>query len=67
MSAAKQKLERDLARSAVAERAPRVYRLCPYCATPCRGLTCAAHRDLPALDPNYGRAPAPTQKEATDG
>lgn len=62
---ARGKLERDLARTAVGQRGPRLYGRCDYCGVPCVGPTCAAHRDLLALDPNYGR-PAP-KKEATDG
>lgn len=37
-------------REHVCERVPH----CPYCGERCRGRTCAAHSDLPALEPPLG-------------
>lgn len=39
------------------------YRFCGYCGAPCRGLTCRAHRDLLALDPNTALGVAAAVRE----
>lgn len=44
-----------LSKAIVAERTPKLYRLCPYCGRPSRGFTCTEHRDLPDLDVNTPR------------
>ena len=49
----------QLTKALVGERPKRVYRECHYCGRPCIGTTCAAHRKLLQLDPNFqmkGRA-----------
>ena len=43
---------RETVAAIATERERRLFGRCIYGGEPCRGLTCAAHRDLLTLDPN---------------
>jgi hypothetical protein len=43
---------RETVAAIATERERRLYGFCIYCARPCHGLACGAHRDLLTLDAN---------------